>query len=61
MNSDIELEPVVYHWYALGADGMVVLDFVFGRAGLKALTEKPDSARGAHPRDPSAAAPGRRR
>jgi uncharacterized protein YndB with AHSA1/START domain len=40
MNGDMGSNPV-YHWFALGADGMVGKDFEEGLAGLKALAEKP--------------------
>jgi hypothetical protein len=40
MNGDMGTNPI-YHWFALGADGMVGKDFEEGLAGLKALAEKP--------------------
>ena len=40
MNGDMGTNPI-YHWFALGADGMVGKDFDEGLAGLKAVAEKP--------------------
>ena len=40
MNGDMGKNPI-YHWFALGADGMVGKDFAEGLAGLKAVAEKP--------------------
>jgi len=39
MNGDMGANPL-YHWFALGADGMVGKDFAEGLAGLKAVAEK---------------------
>ena len=40
MNGNMGANPI-YHWFALGADGMVGKDFDEGLAGLKMLAEKP--------------------
>ncbi len=40
MNGDMGKNPL-FHWIALGADGMVGKDFEAGLAGLKAMAEKP--------------------
>ena len=40
MNGDMGTNPI-FHWFALGADGMVGKDFEEGLAGLKAIAEKP--------------------
>lgn len=40
MNGDMGKNPL-YHWIALGADGMVGKDFDEGLAGLKVAAEKP--------------------
>jgi uncharacterized protein YndB with AHSA1/START domain len=40
MNGDMGANPL-YHWFALGADGMVGKDFDEGLAGLKAIAERP--------------------
>jgi len=39
MNGDMGANPL-YHWFALGADGMVGKDFAEGLAGLKEVAEK---------------------
>jgi uncharacterized protein YndB with AHSA1/START domain len=39
LNGDMGGNPI-YHWFALGADGMVGKDFEEGLAGLKAAAEK---------------------
>jgi uncharacterized protein YndB with AHSA1/START domain len=40
MNGDMGKNPL-FHWMALGADGMVGKDFEAGLSGLKAVAEKP--------------------
>ena len=40
MHGDMGRNPI-YHWFALGAEGMVGKDFEEGLAGLKAAAEKP--------------------